>query len=108
MEESERRVRNGQSYKIQRGKKYTTPGLAQVRSHKLRFASVCSRATQLQTEGVNLKRVGNAQAIFDADFPKDSMDMILHCLFGKIQLNRDFLISHAMFDQRNELFFASR
>src|SRR5580658_4771685 len=60
---------------------------------------------RLEAEDLGLKRVGNTQAIVRADFAQDSMNVILHGLFGEIQLVRYFLVSHAALNHGDQLLF---
>src|SRR5580658_3735401 len=60
---------------------------------------------RLEAEDLGLKRVGNTQAIVRADFAQDSMNVILHGLFGEIQLVRYFLVGHAALNHGDQLLF---
>jgi hypothetical protein len=59
-------------------------------------------------EFLNTCHFGNVQAVVRSNPPQQSMDVVLHCLFRKIQMRCNLFIGKAPRDHRHQFSLASR
>ena len=75
---------------------------------KVFFRLRAARLVVSEQKTLGAEALHDAQAVFGADFVLHAVEVIFHCLLGKAEVIRDFLVREPFGDQRNDLLLAPR